>query len=182
MASALPRVADIVIQGIFPWCFTPEIFKDRPVFVQHAVCIRRDIGGSEGLEQPDAGTVLGQRVDALSVRPIVRRLAPWTARPKPVGVQSMWFRIAHSVMRRPLVYALGIVTILLVLGSPFLRITFGGIDEQALPAGTESRVVAETSSETSPVQPRTRLRSRSSSPEQPILRHNRPALRTMCRS
>jgi uncharacterized membrane protein YdfJ with MMPL/SSD domain len=88
--------------------------------------------------------VLGQRVDALSVRPIVRRLAPWTARPKPVGVRSMWFRIAHSVMRRPLVYALGIVTILLVLGSPFLRITFGGIDEQALPAGTESRVVAET--------------------------------------
>ncbi len=33
---------------------------------------------------------------------------------------------------------------LLALGLPFLRVTFGGIDARALPAGTESRVVAET--------------------------------------
>ena len=33
MASALPTVADVVIQGIFPWCFTPEMYVDRPEFV-----------------------------------------------------------------------------------------------------------------------------------------------------
>jgi pimeloyl-ACP methyl ester carboxylesterase len=33
MASALPTVADVVIQGIFPWCFTPEMYIDRPEFV-----------------------------------------------------------------------------------------------------------------------------------------------------
>ena len=30
LASALPTVADVVLHGIFPWCFTPEMYVDRP--------------------------------------------------------------------------------------------------------------------------------------------------------
>ena len=37
LASALPTVADVVIQGIFPWCFTPEMYVDRPEFVDTLV-------------------------------------------------------------------------------------------------------------------------------------------------
>ena len=37
LASALPTVADVVIQGIFPWCFTPEMYVDRPEFVEALV-------------------------------------------------------------------------------------------------------------------------------------------------
>jgi pimeloyl-ACP methyl ester carboxylesterase len=37
MASVLPTVADVVIQGIFPWCFTPEMYSDRPEFVDTLV-------------------------------------------------------------------------------------------------------------------------------------------------
>jgi pimeloyl-ACP methyl ester carboxylesterase len=33
MARALGSVAEMVIQGIFPWCFTPEMYADRPEFV-----------------------------------------------------------------------------------------------------------------------------------------------------
>jgi 3-oxoadipate enol-lactonase len=33
LASTLPTVADVVIQGIFPWCFTPEMYGERPEFV-----------------------------------------------------------------------------------------------------------------------------------------------------
>jgi pimeloyl-ACP methyl ester carboxylesterase len=33
LASSLPTVADVVIQGIFPWCFTPEMYAERPEFV-----------------------------------------------------------------------------------------------------------------------------------------------------
>jgi 3-oxoadipate enol-lactonase len=33
LASTLPTVADVVIEGIFPWCFTPEMYRDRPEFV-----------------------------------------------------------------------------------------------------------------------------------------------------
>jgi pimeloyl-ACP methyl ester carboxylesterase len=33
LASTLPTVADVVIQGIFPWCFTPDMYVERPEFV-----------------------------------------------------------------------------------------------------------------------------------------------------
>jgi pimeloyl-ACP methyl ester carboxylesterase len=33
MAQALGSVADTVIQGIFPWCFTPEMYAEKPEFV-----------------------------------------------------------------------------------------------------------------------------------------------------
>jgi pimeloyl-ACP methyl ester carboxylesterase len=33
LAPVLPTVADVVIQAIFPWCFTPEMYVDRPEFV-----------------------------------------------------------------------------------------------------------------------------------------------------
>jgi pimeloyl-ACP methyl ester carboxylesterase len=41
LASALPAVADVVIQGIFPWCFTPEMYVDRPEFVDSLVTFVR---------------------------------------------------------------------------------------------------------------------------------------------
>jgi pimeloyl-ACP methyl ester carboxylesterase len=37
LASSLPSVADVVIQGIFPWCFTPEMYAERPEFVDTLV-------------------------------------------------------------------------------------------------------------------------------------------------
>jgi pimeloyl-ACP methyl ester carboxylesterase len=37
LASALPTVADVVIQSIFPWCFTPEMYVERPEFVDTLV-------------------------------------------------------------------------------------------------------------------------------------------------
>ena len=37
LASALPTVADVVIQGIFPSCFTPEMYVERPELVEALV-------------------------------------------------------------------------------------------------------------------------------------------------
>jgi len=37
LASALPTVADVVVQAIFPWCFTPEMYVERPEFVDTLV-------------------------------------------------------------------------------------------------------------------------------------------------
>jgi pimeloyl-ACP methyl ester carboxylesterase len=34
LAGALPTIADAVIQGIFPLCFTPEMYVERPDYVQ----------------------------------------------------------------------------------------------------------------------------------------------------
>ncbi len=37
LAKSLPTVADVVVQGIFPWCFTPEMYARRPEFVNTLV-------------------------------------------------------------------------------------------------------------------------------------------------
>jgi 3-oxoadipate enol-lactonase len=41
LASSLPTVADVVIQGIFPFCFTPEMYAQRPEFVDTLVDFAR---------------------------------------------------------------------------------------------------------------------------------------------
>jgi trehalose monomycolate/heme transporter len=90
-------------------------------------------------------SVLGPRVDALSVRRLLPRRRRAAAVPAAAGDgHGAWARVARSVMRRPVAYAVGVVVLLLALGLPFLRVSFGGIDARALPAGTESRTVAET--------------------------------------
>jgi pimeloyl-ACP methyl ester carboxylesterase len=33
LARGLPTVADAVILGVFPWCFTPEMYAERPDFL-----------------------------------------------------------------------------------------------------------------------------------------------------
>ncbi|MFD8002287.1 MMPL family transporter [Streptomyces mirabilis] len=86
--------------------------------------------------------VLGPRVEALSVRRLIRRPPP--ALPQDEVAHGFWYRLAHSIMRRPVVYATGVLTVLLLAAAPFLRVEFGGIDPRVLPTGTESRVVSET--------------------------------------
>ena len=34
MAKALNSVPEMVIQGIFPWCFTPELYASKPEYIQ----------------------------------------------------------------------------------------------------------------------------------------------------
>jgi RND superfamily putative drug exporter len=81
---------------------------------------------------PAALVLLGRRIDALRV-PLPRRR----------GSGAGWARIAHSVMRRPVVYALGVVAVLALFAAPFTRVQWGGFDEQVLPADTEARIVAQ---------------------------------------
>jgi uncharacterized membrane protein YdfJ with MMPL/SSD domain len=88
--------------------------------------------------------MLGTRVDALSVRPWLRRLFRRPLASPATQEHGAWSRIAHSVMRRPVIYTVAVVALLVALALPFLRVQFGGIDERALPEGQESRVVAET--------------------------------------
>jgi trehalose monomycolate/heme transporter len=87
--------------------------------------------------------MLGHRVDALSIRRLFRRTPRPDGPTAGEGGQGFWYRLAHSIMRRPIVYAVGVLTALLLAGAPFLRVEFGGIDPRVLPEGTESRVVSE---------------------------------------
>jgi pimeloyl-ACP methyl ester carboxylesterase len=69
LASALPTVADVVIQGIFPWCFTPEMYVERPEFVDALVDFVRGrpaqpvdafLAQIDGVIAHDASAVLGE--------------------------------------------------------------------------------------------------------------------------
>ncbi|WP_157249175.1 MMPL family transporter [Nonomuraea typhae] len=75
--------------------------------------------------------VLGRRVDAV-------RLVPDLG-----GGGGFWHRVAISVMRRPVLYLLGVTAVLVALALPFAHVRFGNVDHRVLPAGTESRLVAE---------------------------------------
>src|SRR5690348_3017401 len=80
--------------------------------------------------------VLGPKVNALRIRRNVHR-------PVRDEGSGAWYRLAHSVMRRPAVYATVIVIGLLALGAPFLRISWGGTDARTLPAASTVRQVSE---------------------------------------
>ena len=80
--------------------------------------------------------LLGRRIDA-------GRL-PWR-RHRPVSVNSdhgAWARLAHAVMRRPVVVTVGVVSALLVVASPFLGVKWGSVDYRVLPPDTPSHVAA----------------------------------------
>jgi len=98
--------------------------------------------------------VLGPRVNALRIRRSVRR-APFGrgggARASTADSAGAWYRLARSVMRRPIAYIAVIVIALLALGSPFRSITWGGTDARALPSGSGPRVVAEALARDFPV-------------------------------
>jgi pimeloyl-ACP methyl ester carboxylesterase len=69
LASELPSVADVVIQGIFPWCFTPEMYVERPEFVgtledfvrgRPAQSVDGFLGQTDAVLAHDAGAVLSE--------------------------------------------------------------------------------------------------------------------------
>ena len=98
--------------------------------------------------------VLGPRVNALRIRRSVRRAALGRGggvRASTADSAGAWYRIARSVMRRPLAYIAVLVIALLALGSPFRAITWGGTDARALPSGSAPRVVAEALARDFPV-------------------------------
>ena len=81
--------------------------------------------------------VLGPKVNALRVRKSVRA-------PRSPEAAGGWYRLARAVMRRPVAFVVVIVAVLLALGSPFLKVTWGGTDARALPAAAAPRVVTQT--------------------------------------
>jgi trehalose monomycolate/heme transporter len=90
--------------------------------------------------------VLGPKVNSLRIRRSVQR-------PPAAESSGGWYRLAHSVMRRPVLYAIPIVVLLLGLGSPFLHVVWGGVDATALPASAAPRIVTEALNQDFPGNP-----------------------------
>jgi len=86
---------------------------------------------------PAALGMLGQRVNALSVDALLRRVG--LRRGDAAGRRSRWAAVAHGVMRRPLFVLIPVLALLFTLGSPFSRLEQGVPDATVYPAGVPSR-------------------------------------------
>ena len=82
--------------------------------------------------------VLGRRVNALAVRKSVRPGAVVKSES-----EGGFYRLAHAVMRRPVAIASVIVIVLLALGTPFLRISWGSDNANSLPTTSAARQVQD---------------------------------------
>ncbi|MCE7005117.1 MMPL family transporter [Kibdelosporangium philippinense] len=79
--------------------------------------------------------ILGPKVDKLSL--------PWR-RDKPVSDPRGLARLGRAVTKRPVVFALPILAVLLVMALPFAKVSFGAVTEKQLPSDDPTRQAIET--------------------------------------
>ncbi|CAN3130310.1 MMPL family transporter [Mycobacterium sp. smrl_JER01] len=92
---------------------------------------------------PAAIALAGDRLDSLDVRRLIRRVL---RRPEPVATpveRMFWYRSTKFVMRRSIPIGAVVVTLLLVLGAPFLGATWGFPDDRVLPQSASARQVGD---------------------------------------
>lgn len=134
--SALTVALSMVAMVLFPMYFLKS-------FAYAGIAVVTFAAVAAIVVAPAAIVLLGERLDAFDVRGLGRRLfgRPEPAR-KPVE-QTFWYRCTKVVMRRSIPIALVIVTLLLVLGAPFLNARWGFPDERVLPQSASARQVGD---------------------------------------
>jgi RND superfamily putative drug exporter len=90
---------------------------------------------------PAAIMLAGDRLDALNVRRWLRQRFGRGERPPPGAEPTAWYRMVKFVMRQAIPLGLVLTAALLVLGAPFLRVTWGNPDDRVLPASSSVRAV-----------------------------------------
>ena len=128
--SALIVAASLSALLVFPLYFLRSF-----AYAGTAVVVSAAAGAL--LTLPALLAVLGPRVNAWSFRRH-GAIQGGTGRER-----GFWHRLAGAVMRRPVPVATGVIVLLLVLGSPFLRVNPGLPSYESLPESNEARQVAE---------------------------------------
>lgn len=134
--SALTVALSMVAMVLFPMYFLKS-------FAYAGIAVVTFAAVAAIVVAPAAMVLLGERLDAFDVRRLGRRLF---GRPEPVRKpveQTFWYRCTKVVMRRSIPIALLIVTLLLVLGAPFLNARWGFPDERVLPQSASARQVGD---------------------------------------
>lgn len=111
---------------------------------------------------PAALALISDRLDALDIRKLGRRLRGRPAPPQQAPERNFWYRTAKLVMRRAIPIGLALTAFLLALGAPFLGVRWGYPDDRVLPTSASARAVSDrirnefrTNSETKVVLPDT---------------------------
>jgi uncharacterized membrane protein YdfJ with MMPL/SSD domain len=92
---------------------------------------------------PAAIVLLGDRLDSLDVRRLVRRILG-RPQPRPIPVQQwFWHRWTKFVMRHAVPIGAAIIALLLLLGAPFLGVRWGFPDDRVLPTSAPARQLGD---------------------------------------
>lgn len=90
---------------------------------------------------PAAIALLGDRLDSLDVRRLLRRILN-RPNPQPAPVEQwFWYRWTKAVMRQAVPIGMAVIVLLLALGVPFLNVRWGFPDDRVLPASASARGV-----------------------------------------
>ena len=92
---------------------------------------------------PAAIVLLGDRLNALDVRRLVRRMR---RRQEPIRrpvERQFWYRSTKFVTRRALPVGLAVVALLVLVGTPFLGVRWGFPDDRVLPESASARQVGD---------------------------------------
>jgi RND superfamily putative drug exporter len=134
--SAMTVALSMVAMVLFPMYFLKS-------FAYAGIAVVAFAAVAAVVVAPAAIVLLGDRLDSLDVRRLVRRIL---GRPEPVRKpidQTFWYRSTKLVMRRAIPIGVAVVALLLVLGAPFLGIKWGFPDDRVLPTSLSTRQVGD---------------------------------------
>ena len=135
--SALTVALSMSAMALFPMYFLRS-------FAYAGVAVVSLAAAAAIVVTPAVIVLLGARLDAMDVRKLIRRALgrPPTMAARPIG-QSFWYRTAHAVMRKAVAVSVVLISVLLLLGAPFLGVKWGFPDDRVLPATASSRQVGD---------------------------------------
>lgn len=134
--AALTVALSLVCMALFPMYFLRS-------FAYAGVAVVTTSAVAALVVVPAVITLLGNRIDLLNVRTLIRRVA---GRSEPLSrsiTQTFWYRISKTVMAHAIPVALTVVAVLLFLGVPFLDIKLGFPDDRTLPVSASARQVGD---------------------------------------
>ncbi|QZT61707.1 MMPL family transporter [Mycolicibacterium austroafricanum] len=134
--SALTVALSMVAMVLFPMYFLKS-------FAYAGIAVVGFAAVAAIVVAPAAIVLAGQRLDSMDVRRLVRRVL---GRPEPVAKpveQMFWYRSTKYVMRRSIPIGVVVVTLLLLLGAPFLGANWGFPDDRVLPQSASARQVGD---------------------------------------
>jgi putative drug exporter of the RND superfamily len=134
--SALTVALSMVAMVLFPMYFLKS-------FAYAGIAVVSFAAVAAIVVAPATIVLLGARLDALDTRRLFRWLLSRDEPARKPVEQMFWYRSTKFVMRRSIPISIVIVTLLLLLGAPFLGIKWGFPDDRVLPQFASAREIGD---------------------------------------
>ncbi len=130
-----------VASSMVPMLLFPQYFLKS--FAYAGVAVVTLAATASIVVTPAAIVILGDRLGALDVRKLLRRML---GRPTPSAKPDehrFWYRLSRFVMRYAVPIGAAVIAVLLLLGAPFLGVKWGFPDDRMLPSSVSARQLGD---------------------------------------